>query len=1711
MRLAIATADRYIILYDENGEQKDKFSTKPSEKVPNAPRNYIVRAIEFSPDSTRLAVAQSDNIVFVYKLGLAWGDKKTICNKIPQNSPITAMCWPHQRFNHVVFGLADGKVRMADLKSNKAVPLYNTDAYVVAMCASPDGNSFVSGHLDGSIYRYSFPTDTEAPTQAMIVITPFVPYALGWGEMICAAGNSSLVQFYDLAGTRTQQFDFSNDEKYNHKEFSAAAVSPSGHTIVLGSFDRFVVYTYNPVKEVWEEATSTQVENLYSVTALRWKSDGSRLMTGSLCGAVDMYDACIRRFVYGNKYEFTYTSPSSVIVKKIATGTKMPVRSKFNRDITKINIYQDRFLVANTPETLILGDVKENLLSEIPWSGSGQEKYFFDNPNACMVYNAGELSIIEYGKSEVLGSCRTEHMSHHLISVRINEARKGSEPVKKIAYLLDLQTVRVLDLTTGSAECTINHDIRIDWLELNQRAGKLLFRDKKRALHLYDIAGQTRSTLLGYCNYVQWVPDSDVVVAQSRKNLCVWYSIDHPEEFKITPIKGDIEEIQRTQGRTEVTVDEGINQATYPLDEDLISFGSAVDNLDFKKAVSILESIKTPTASSDAMWSALSKLALDSAEYIIAERCFAAVGDVSKAKLLHEINRIIQEQGNTPQAKQHYLVRALVSILNKQFKRAEAIFTQQGQADYAINMYKQMHQWSEALTVAESKNHPSGPKLRQDFYTYLLATKQEEVAGELKEKEGDYQTALQLYLKGGFPAKAADLVLSQNITQDNNLCETVAESLLKAKAYEKAGEFLESLQLHKRALEAYCKGHAYFKAVELARKAFPAQVVRLEEDWGDFLVSQKQMDAASNHYIQAGAHMKAINAAIEAKQWSKAISILENVDVTSAKPYFKRIAQHFVEVKKYEEAETYFIQAGQPQDAVNMYTAAGLWDKAHKIAVTYMSEAEVSALYINRAQLLESQGKFKEAERLYLTVKEPDLAINMYKKNRQYDQMIRLVTEHRKDLLIETHLHLAHQFETEGNFKLAEQHYIKAKEWKPAVSMYREHDMWEDCLRVAKTHGGQSAYIQVAYAWAKVLGGEAGVKMLAKRNLSDQAVDYAIERGEFTEAFHIAEKNCKHKLQEIHLQYAMALEDDGRFERAEEEFIKAKKPKEAIEMYLHQREWDHAMRVAEQHDPGSLADIFEAQGKYQLEQKNFSAAENMFIQAKKPELAVKIYKDQQQWDEAVRVAKTHAPHLVPQIQQEKVQHLASSGAAETLEFLAAQAKMFVGNKQYSRAVDTYLKVGKEHTQEVEMLEQMWESAASICYEYVQPRLTEVVTTVARRLIELERIDTAADILVNYDMHKEAIDTYMQAHMYDKARQLAQSNAPDLITYVDKAHQEHLIAHDQLGDLDRVNPDMAVEMYAKRGEWTKVLELAKKQGPQMLQKYALAYASALCRDMNFKTALGVVTKHGAPLASSALTIYEKIALGLFSNTDDSKMDGDTYLQLRDLMFKVFGELQRSDPNGTKTKDFERMAWLAHLLSLRQVCIKTALPAQAAKIAVSMLRYVKEVPADKAFHDAGSACLDMGWTNPAFVFLNRFIDLCDCIDEPESGDIDNSDFLITDIPSPYETPQPTKHSFSERRREEIREWVLEKAVDTKLTQSLNTRPCEKCGKDTYDAALRCHNCKADSEPCVVTGFPVHKTRRVKCKSCAKVANTDDWNQYVSKLKSCPWCTSSQNPVY
>lgn len=116
-------------------------------------------------------------------------------------------------------------------------------------------------------------------------------------------------------------------------------------------------------------------------------------------------------------------------------------------------------------------------------------------------------------------------------------------------------------------------------------------------------------------------------------------------------------------------------------------------------------------------------------------------------------------------------------------------------------------------------------------------------------------------------------------------------------------------------------------------------------------------------------------------------------------------------------------------------------------------------------------------------------------------------------------------------------------------------------------------------------------------------------------------------------------------------------------------------------------------------------------------------------------------------------------------------------------------------------------------------------------------------------------------------------------------------------------------------------------------------------------------------------------------------------------------------------------VTHLLLLKGESTRQRLDRVNAKLCTSLLRYSQLIRADKAFHDAGEANKKVQSYDMAFIFLNRYIDLYDAIEDPDNNAItDNTDFEGTDIPSPYDISLPEKNLMNEIDRDKIRDWVL-----------------------------------------------------------------------------------------
>lgn len=78
------------------------------------------------------------------------------------------------------------------------------------------------------------------------------------------------------------------------------------------------------------------------------------------------------------------------------------------------------------------------------------------------------------------------------------------------------------------------------------------------------------------------------------------------------------------------------------------------------------------------------------------------------------------------------------------------------------------------------------------------------------------------------------------------------QALVRANQQEKAGELYKRLRQYEAAMRCFRTGGAFQKALDVAREHLPSEVVWLEEEWGNYLVAHRQLDAAVSHFIEAG-------------------------------------------------------------------------------------------------------------------------------------------------------------------------------------------------------------------------------------------------------------------------------------------------------------------------------------------------------------------------------------------------------------------------------------------------------------------------------------------------------------------------------------------------------------------------------------------------------------------------------------------------------------------------------------------------------------------------------------------------------------------------------------------------------------------------------------------------------------------------------------------
>jgi len=506
-------------------------------------------------------------------------------------------------------------------------------------------------------------------------------------------------------------------------------------------------------------------------------------------------------------------------------------------------------------------------------------------------------------------------------------------------------------------------------------------------------------------------------------------------------------------------------------------------------------------------------------------------------------------------------------------------------------------------------------------------------------------------------------------------------------------------------------------------------------------------------------------------------------------------------------------------------------------------------------------------------------------------------------------------------------------------------------------------------------------------------------------------------------------------------------------MYVHQQDWANATRVSEAHDSASMGDILIAQAKACIERSEFTKAEALYVRAKKPELAVFAYKKANRWQDAIRIAREFLPHKVQELMGEHAAYMRGEQGLgqQSQEELMARGRQLEEGREFSQAIDAYLQVTAAQTKSHDFLEEVWENAVKLAMNHVPARIGEVVEIVSKRLIEISRFAQAAELYEGIDKHREAIAVYMQGGMWDQARELARQVGPKVEKEVNEAHRRSMAETGAAEDLVHSgNVAEGIEAYAQKGDWDKCREVAEQQGPHMLVKYASLHGAALIQQSTFAGAAKIFATYGTANSTTNVAMYRRLAKEILATNGDydgGEVDNKStraILHLRQMLAKVVVGLRQAGDESL-TREFENMAWIAHMTAAKDIAEERGATEARRKLALALLRTIRTIPADKAFYDAGQCCRQANDLSMAFVFLNRYLDITEAMEENEgtSTTLDNSDFADTGIP--FDFPLPDKQFLADKDREKVRDYVLELSMNEKVQQSLNVAELDAVFKE------------------------------------------------------------------
>ncbi len=1639
----------------------------------------------FSPDSYRLAVTQSDGLVVVYRIGGSWKEKKSISNKFRQSVAVVGVVWPArgEDSEQLVFGGVDGKVKLGNLRTNKPASLYAAESPLLCMCGSPNGNCVLTAHLDGSVYKFSFDDGSGRPSKCRLWVHPCPPLAMAWSarDEVAAGGSDGRIRFFSPnSGSERLSVALAGGD------CSSLCFSPSGLALTAGTFHRVTVFeTGLSSASTWRKGQVLEIPGLYTASALCWRADGTRLAVGSLCGAVELFDAHTTRHLLKGRFVVTFSAPSDAVVTDRDTGARVRVKSGSGTALHSVDVARADLVVGRTDRSVIMGLLSSPaasasgafapLATEVPWSrpaleGGKRERVLMvpGEPGLLLIAApGGEVSVVDLSNNSngqqqpVVGSFWTGS----LVAERVSAVRLAGGRVR-VAYLTDKATAQVVDLPEA---VQVAASLRLPGpasrlllspsgalLAVSVGAGSLIVHPLGMGVKAGPgpglgptaaaaaLAGRPTTAaaaaamagsldqgpavvlLARGCRGALWVPGTDVLVGLYDGTLAMW---PLPTASAPMVVARDLPERSKL-----VSVDAGAATARVVVaggaEDDAGAVEVALDGPLLRLHASVT---RAPLLEAVA--------ALDACPLEREDAAAPLWGLLLRRALMSAL----------PPSTSGAAVAAAATAEGASRLRAETLRVAIRCAGALGDTAKSRFLESLARECSPSEGERSPVHLHIIFLAGLAMLR------------SDFAEAENLLLSGGLADRAIAMYKSlgswrQAVTLALTTGHPKAQSI--AREHEawlaKTGQFAHAARLHEdagetaRAVELYLWGGAPARAAELIvasdRKAVGETTARAVADrltsCGLWLPAAKVLEWLGGQPEQA------VSLYAKAERFGEAVRLCRRHKDTALADRIPALEREWgaalLRDGYPEVAAGHFAEAGEHAEAAAACAAAGTWGKCLSHLTKVLPELAGDPM-LPAAVASQAAPQADQLAPLFLI---PSLRVAPPQKGGLYSTALSAAS---------------HLLSTAPNTSVL----LAASAGEPLLAL---------ALRVCATRlalgGGSDLARRAVQAGlpASAPDYQALTEVLAAAGRpEDAALAQAMVS---TAAPAASSKKTARRLSKDNANAAPAASPRG---------SPSPKPKKREpERLMAARDWAGALAALQSLGSSPLEAAL-AVCRRVLPGPDAPSVAAAIGDSLDPALAALIEEGSLEAAEALLVTASADAQG-----RNQASALALSSALVAAGQEGHAVSLLVSLGLASAAVDVLIGKG------------LWESALALARDRCPERVPAIERASAPQpppaAPPAPAVSASASILSPPSARAASSGRARSGGKVRKEKVLAVlSGVRDGDDAAAKAAADVLQHKVTLERLEELHESLVVP---RSGVSALALEVLSQ-----------VYARRLCSERHRATvALAVLARSPSLRMPETAEVLVVCARDLLAGVELVPR-GAPWIGVVHQLRAQLGRVER-DPG---TELFQTTEWVVHLQWVATLSAWKALQGDAAgsralktvsaKAAIALLRHCDALAVDRAFFEAGMASRECGLARAAFSFFTRYLDLAEAMADTEGTfDLDNQIFEDTDLPADFSLPFHT--SITADEQEEVRSWLLQQSLDDS-GPALPTAPCPHCAKPKYSASLACFACETRFQPCVVTGFPLLK-ERATCQHCDRQANKTDWATYLSAMQGlCPWC--------